>query len=111
MYHATHQSFPNESCTNFCWQASFPKDRIVSPTEGVYKKTVDVLRELFGQNRAAWPRDRLGPVHDTLIAVTPLRMGAIVSRFQYYAFRSRRCLANAASCPCRSYFAIATVAI
>ena len=57
---------------------SFPKDRIVSPTEGVYRKAADVFRGLFGQNSAAWPQDRLGPVNDILIAVTAFRMGATV---------------------------------
>jgi len=57
---------------------SFPKDRMVSPTEGVYKKAADVFRRLFGNNSRAWPQDRLGPVHDILIAVTAFRMGATV---------------------------------
>ena len=57
---------------------SFPKDRIVSPTEGVYKKAVDVFRGLFGHNTAAWPQDRLSPVNDILIAVTAFRIGATV---------------------------------
>lgn len=57
---------------------SFPKERIVSPTQGIYKKAADLFRELFGLNSAAWPQDRLGPVNDLLIAVTAFRMGATV---------------------------------
>ena len=57
---------------------SFPKDRILSPTAGIYKKAADVFRGLFGQNSSAWPQDRLGPVNDILIATTAFRMGATV---------------------------------
>jgi len=57
---------------------SFPTNRIISPTHGVYRKAADLFRELFGSNSASWPLDRLGPVNDILIAVTALRMGATV---------------------------------
>lgn len=57
---------------------SFPADRIISPTHGIYRKAADIFRELFGNNSASWPQDRLGPVNDILIAATAFRMGATV---------------------------------
>src|SRR5580765_3695471 len=37
---------------------SFPKSRIVSPTDGVYRKAAEVFLEVFGKNSEAWPSDR-----------------------------------------------------
>ena len=57
---------------------SFPKNRIVSPTDGVYRRSAQLFLKLFGQSSEAWPLDRLGPVNDILIATTAFSMGATV---------------------------------
>jgi predicted nucleic acid-binding protein len=57
---------------------TFPRSRIVAPTDSVYRKAADIFLRLFGKNSQAWPQDRLGPVNDILIAVTAYRMGATV---------------------------------
>lgn len=57
---------------------SFPKNRIISPTHGVYRKSAEVFGRIFGHDSRSWPVDRLGPVNDILIGVTAFRMGATV---------------------------------
>ena len=57
---------------------SFPATRVVAPTNNVYRKAAELFLEIFGSSSGSWPEGRLGPVHDIVIAVTAVCIGATV---------------------------------